>query len=194
MSRAISRPTITKACLDAVKEAEHRHAEWSGGITMRAAPESLVQAIVAEILGKAGARLLLEVSVDDLTTVAAGGLLPLDPIGKGGRVDLAVYYKSKAPRFVVEIKKIQSGKSLLADCRRIHDLLGHCPTLQNGLMLGYTVAAKVSTVQARLDAVSHVTGSRIIRHLEPMSVMSKLSLPRLLGAALYRVDRAQPRP
>ena len=189
MTRATPRRSVTQACLDAIGEAERRHASWSGGVTMRAAPESLIQAIVAEFLGKAGVRLLLEVSLKDLRAIASGDMLTGDYVSGNGRVDLAVYYKSKMPRFVIEIKKIQNTRSLQADCRRIHDLLRDCPTIQNGLMLGYTMAARMSTVEGRLEGVANVTGSRIVRKLEPIAVTSKRAAARFLGAAVYRVDR-----
>ena len=194
MTRAVSRPTVTQACLDAISEAEARHVLWSGGVTMRAAPESLVQAIVAESLGSAGVRLLLEVSLKDLRAIAQGVVLSSESDSKNGRVDLAVYYKSKMPRFVIEIKKVQSKTALLSDCRRIHDLLRDCPSIQNGLMIGYTVAARLNTVNDRLNGIVQITGSRIVRLLKPLPVINKRSAPRFLGAAVYRVDRTQPKP
>lgn len=189
MTRAVPRPEVTKACLAAVIEAEARHVRWSDGITMRAAPESLIQSIVAEMLGNTGVQLLLEVSLKDLRAVASGSILTTEAGGRNGRVDLAVYYKSKMPRFIIEIKKITNSNSLVADCIRIRELLKDCPTIQNGLMLGYTTAAKTSTVETRLKGVTKTTGARLVRKIETISVLNKRLDSRYLGAAVYRVDR-----
>lgn len=189
MTRAVPRREVITACLDAVLAAEARHVRWSDGITMRAAPESLIQSIVAEMLGNTDVQLLLEVSLKDLRSVASGNILTTETGGRSGRVDLAVYYKSKMPRFVIEIKKITNSNSLTADCSRIHELLRDCPTIQNGLMLGYTTAAKISTVEARLKDVTKTTGARMVRKIDPVPVLSKKLASRYLGAAVYRVDR-----
>ena len=163
---------------------------------MRAAPESLVQTILAELLAEIGVKLLLEVSLTDLRLLMKGQeLAEGDASKRTGRVDLVVYYKSTAPRFIIEIKKLHGkGQSLLADCRRLHDLLAICPTVQNGLMLGYTVAVKPETIKNRIAMVADVTGSRIVRKLPPLTVTSKRGASRLLGAAVYRVEREQVRP
>ena len=63
MSRAVPRKALINACKFAITEAEERYSKWSGGITMRAAPESLVQTILAEQLFKAGGQIALEASV-----------------------------------------------------------------------------------------------------------------------------------
>ena len=192
----IPQKALIKACLSAVTLAERRHAKWSNGVTMRAAPESLVQTITAETIARTGMRLLLEVSVNDLKRLQRGEALDdNDSATRSGRVDIAAYYKSTEVRFIVEIKKLSgNGKCLLEDCRRIHDLLAACPSLQSGIMLGYTVAANASTVVSRIEATRVATGSRVAKLMPMEPVTSKKGAARVLGAAVFCVTRQQQRP
>ncbi|MFY9328480.1 MAG: hypothetical protein WAO76_10740, partial [Georgfuchsia sp.] len=147
------------------------------------------QTIIAEKLAELGIQLLLEASVKDLRAMASGESIADEYSGRGGRIDIAVYYQSKMPRFLIEIKKITDGNSLAQDHKRIVEMLHDCPTIQNGLMIGYTTAAKADTVRSRLEAIRTQTNSRIVRRLPMQSVKGKRGQNRILGAAVYRVDR-----
>lgn len=187
---------ITRACIKAISVAEKKHAAWSHGVTMRAAPESLVQTLVAEAVAKEGLKLLLEVSVADMKRLRMDApLTEHDEAARRGRVDLAIYNKSDEPRFIIEIKKLSgSGACVLEDCRRIHDLLAACPSIQKGIIVGYTVAAKSSTIDNRIEAARSATGTKIIEVMKVKPVFSKKGASRLLGAAVFLVGRHQARP
>ena len=192
----VSQEAIVDACLRAVALAEKRHAKWSGGVTMRAAPESLVQTVVAEVIARAKVKLLLEVSVVDMKNLQAG-VAPTeeDSAARKGRVDLVAYNKKSDPRFIVEIKKLSgNGACLLEDCRRIHDLMATCKSIQSGIMLGYTSAAKEKTITDRIASVEKCTGSKLLKVLPLRNVVSKKGAARMLGAAIFCVRRSQTRP
>lgn len=163
---------------------------------MRAAPESLVQTLLAEAIAKERVKLLLEVSVADMKRLQIGQTLTDDDEAtRKGRVDLAVYNRSNEPRFIIEIKKLSgNGDCILEDCRRIHDLLAACPSIQKGLILGYTVAAKQATIDNRIEAARFATGSKVSERMKILPVVSKKGAKRLLGAAVFRVGRLQVRP
>lgn len=189
MSRTINRRKLMDACIEAISIAEQRYAAWTGGVTMRAAPESLVQTVIAEQVAGLGGTLLLEASVGELIERATGDRPKELPRNERGRIDLAIYYKSRKPRLVVEVKKVDGRASLNDDHSRILELLLLCPSVQHGVLVGYTTAVNSVTVLNRLNAIQEETGARIIRRLEPTEVQSRSGTPRFLGAAVYRVDR-----
>jgi hypothetical protein len=189
MSRAISRPTFLQACLDGLVEAEEIYSAWTGGVTMRAAPESFVQTVIAKRLHEAGSLLLLEASVKQLLAFASGDEIVEDKVERNGRIDIVTYYKSKSPRFLIEIKKLGKSGSFRADHARILSLITKIPSLQNGFLVGYTVAAESDTVERRLQEPVSGLAVKIIRKPSLITVKSLLNKERLLGAAIYRVDR-----
>lgn len=189
MTRAISRPTVSQACLDGLAEAEETYSAWTGGVTMRAAPESFVQTVIAKRLHAAGSLLILEASVKQLLAFAAGDEIVKDNAARTGRIDIVTYYKSKAPRFLIEIKKLGKSGSFREDHERIVSLMAKIPSLQNGFLVGYTVAAESDTVERRLQEPVTGLAVKIIRKPSLVTVKSQLNKERLLGAAIYRVDR-----
>jgi hypothetical protein len=188
MSRAVPRPTVSQACLEGLAEAETTYSAWTGGATMRAAPESFVQTIIARRLHEAGSLLLLEASVKQLLAFASGDDVVEDGTSRAGRIDLVTYYKSRAPRFLIEIKKLGKKDSFREDHARILDLMARIPTIQNGFLVGYTVAAKADTIEQRLQQPVSGLSVKIVRRPALIPVKSLLKKERLLGAAIYRVD------
>ena len=193
MTRAISRPSVTQACLCALGHAEIKYSYWSGGTTMRAAPESLVQVVLAEELAALGITLRLEASVRSL--YADSGIEPPAslPRNERGRIDIALYFKSSQPRFIVEVKKLRSAKSMNEDQERIIKLLQDCPNIQNGIMLGYATSPHSRELDTLLDAARHESGTRIVRRMSPVEVQGKDGKPRFLAGAVFRVDPFRPR-
>ena len=153
---------------------------------MRAAPESFAQVFIAQELANAGARVMLEASVLALAKDSSE-VRPV-PITRSGRIDIAVYYDSLAPRLFIEVKKLSSAKSLNKDHERIVELLACCSKSQHGVMIGYTTGVKLSTVTSLLQAVAFETGTKVVRTLSPIEVRTKMNTKRFLGAAVYRVD------
>ncbi len=93
------------------------------GITMRSALESLVKMKVAEQIATSGNIIFLKASVRDNIFHLRGAQLQDTSRGDRGRIDIAVYYKSRgkraAPRLVFKIKKLPNHHSLDQDHSRI---------------------------------------------------------------------------
>jgi hypothetical protein len=193
MSHATARKTLITACIDALREAESVYSKWTGGITMRSAPESLVQTKIAEHLARSGDIVFLEVSVKDVIAVTQGEDIPDLSRGDRGRIDIAVYYKSKgkrvAPRFVVEVKKLTNHHSLDQDYKRIVELMQLCPDIQSGIMVGYGTAVNAETALRKVLKVTEHLPCKRVRILEPVQVTGKDQCPRFLAAGVYRIDR-----
>lgn len=193
MSHATSRRTLLTSCIRAIQEAESLYSKWTDGITMRSAPESLVQMKIAEHLAASGDVVFLEASVKDIISLAKGESLPDLSRGDRGRIDIAVYYKSKrkrtVPRFVVEVKKLSNHHSLDQDHTRILELLRLCPEIQNGIMVGYGTAAKAETATQRVVKVTEHLACKRVSVLKPMLVTGADKKPRYLAAGVFRVER-----
>ena len=190
MSKAISRHALETACADAVRQSEDLYCQWTDGISMRSAPESLVQTQIAQHLANAGAIVFLETSVRDILKIAAGGI----PDGnERGRVDIAVYYKSKnkraCPRFVIEVKKLTTHHSLDQDFQRIVELLKRCPDIQNGIMVGYGTAMNEETAIGKVEAVTEHLQCKRVLMFSPKSVTGLDGRQRFLAAGVFRVGR-----
>jgi hypothetical protein len=170
--------------------AEKVYASWTGGVTMRAAPESFVQTMIAQKLHEAGTKLFLEASVKALIAFSEGETDSDEKGPTGGRIDIATYYKSHRPRFLIEIKKLGKKGSFRADHDRIVSLMNRVESIQNGFLVGYTVAAKENTVSMRLSYPVDELKVRMVRKPDVISVKSKLGKESFLGAAVYRIDRA----
>lgn len=160
---------------------------------MRSAPESLVQMKIAEHLAASGDIVFLEASVKDIISLAKGDSLPDLSRGDRGRIDIAVYYRSKSkratPRFVVEIKKLTTHHSLDQDHARIVELLRLCPAIQNGIMVGYGTAVNCETAMRKVLKVTEHLACKRVRTLEPMLVTGRDLKPRYLAAGVFRVER-----
>ena len=193
MSHATSRRNLITSCIDAIKDAEALYSKWTDGITMRSAPESLVQMKIAENLAKSGDVVFLEASVKDIMSLAIGEDPPDLSRGDRGRIDIAVYYNSKGkracPRFVVEVKKLTTHHSLDQDHARIRELLKLCPDIQNGIMIGYGTAVNAETALRKVLKVTEHLPCKRVRTLDPMPVTGRDKKPRYLAAGVFRVER-----
>ena len=160
---------------------------------MRSAPESLVQTKIAESLASKGVIVFLEASIKDILAVSQGSSLPEISRGDLGRIDIAVYYKSKErraiPRFVVEVKKLTDHHSLDQDHERIVELLDLCPAIQNGIMVGYGTAINAQTALGKVRKVTENLSCKCVRILKPYPVTGRDGRPRFLAAGVFRVER-----
>jgi hypothetical protein len=148
MANAVSRKDILDTCEKAIFVAEKTYRAWTPSeFSMRAAPESFVQMIIAGELSKldkktGGVKLLLEASVAELLKK------PEDKKSsrsiRTGRIDIVVYYKSmpQRPRLLIEVKKITRPSSFNEDLKRILELMDRCEEIQNGVLIGYGTRVK----------------------------------------------------
>ena len=188
MSRAVSLKALINACKFSITEAEDRYSKWSGGITMRAAPESLVQTILAEQLFKAGGLIALEASVQMLVKQSLGETPIKLPRNDHGRFDIVVYYASRKPRLLLEVKKSTGLNSLQQDHQRIVEVLKLCPKIQSGIIVAYGTAVNAETVRGRIYAGCSLPNTKLVGEVQPFQVKGKFGGARVLGAGIYQID------
>lgn len=189
MATRVSRAKLMTACIEGVIAAEEAHRLWTGGLSLQAAPESLVQTFVARQLAELDVRLRLEASVSQLLEEATGNCPKLSASLRLGRVDIAVFTKSHDLRLIIELKKVAGRTSLDADHARLESMLDNCAVLQHGVLIGYASAIKPETVLDRLHSVRDSLQIRIVRQQPPIPVNGRDGKNRYLGVAIYRVDR-----
>lgn len=196
----VARPRVMDACIGSIMEAEVEYVAWTG-TTMRSAPESFLQFLLAQKLHKMGLPLRLEVAVATVMKAAGDSHSTAPrPRNYSGRFDLVVYYKSTptSPRFIIELKKIGGHGSLNDDADRVSQVLARTKsTLQDGILVAYTTARKMETVVGRIEGVKrkiaeHLLATatvQLVRQMGPVPVMGVRNQPMHLGAAILRVSR-----
>lgn len=191
MSRAVSIKTIIEACEAAIAEAEHTYSNWSGGITMRAAPESLVQIKLAEKISEKGVRVVLEYGVRQFMEESNGKSPALEKIPRNsqGRFDIVAFFKKGEPRLIIEVKKLNGSMSLDRDHKRIQEILQACPGVQCGIIVAYGTAAEKQTLTNRLKSQKSLDGIKLLQPVGPIPVTGKTGRPRFLAAGIYHVQR-----
>ena len=203
MARSVPLRAILDACRDALNEAEDAYSEWSGGITVRAAPESLVQTYIAQELAKLkpAPKLLLEASVVAITRKAEDlEHEDADANGEqlGGRLDLALYYAVKKtgamPRVLIEVKKLTKNDSIAIDLERIRKLMTRLPGIQRGVLVGYTTRVNEATIDGLIKAqIAGDTNAtlpvRVARKIKIRPAKSRKRKVVQLGGAVYVVRR-----
>ena len=122
---------------------------------MRAAPESLVQTILAEELASLEIVLRLEASVKSLIEDSGVTLPSSLPRNEQGRIDIALYFQSRKPRFIIEVKKLAHANSVNDDRDRILELMSLCPNIQNGILVGYATSTDAAYFLWRHPAHDH---------------------------------------
>lgn len=205
MTNAIPRKLLIGACINAIEKAEETYINWTpNGYSMRVAPESFVQMMIAQELfavdsTQGGVKLLLEASVAELLKLQK---VEPDKETRTGRIDLVVYYKSKAPRLLIEVKKITKKNSLNEDLRRVLNLMAKCK-IQNGVLVGYGVRSTdenldrlFKELDAELKSVmkpKKYAGWRVekVRMHKKSGAITKKG-ERNLHAVVYKVSRPKP--
>lgn len=175
---------------NAVFLAEKKYSQWSGR-TMRTAPESLVQTILAESLYKAGAKVVLEQSFKEIIKLSNNASQE-DNQKDRRRLDIAIFFENGNPRILIEIKKLNSTKSLHSDCKRIQELLQKCPSAQCGFILAYGTSSwekykskGEKTLQNRISGAKNIPGMRLIKEIPIKMVNGRDNKPRVLGGAIF---------
>jgi hypothetical protein len=154
MPKNISRNEIVNICFNGVEQARKRYEIWSGGWSLRSAPESLTQVVVAEILAKKLPYITLEDKVSYLIDMSGAKKGVIIPGNKLGRVDITLWNQNSTPRMVIEIKKTSGKKSISDDTHRIKKLIERCPSIQAGIVVAITHASKKGTLAKRFDDIS----------------------------------------
>lgn len=149
---------LQAACLRGVRSAFKKHHKFTGGYSLRQAPEAFIQGEIACALSKVARYVTLESSVNKLLAAAGAELRGKKP--RNGRIDLTVWWKGRTPRSVIEVKKVYSRDSINSDAKRLRQVLRRGGTNREGIVVVYSDAAKIETLTKRFSTIAARSGAR----------------------------------
>lgn len=155
--------TIAKfeaACLKGVKSAFKTHYAFTGGLSLRHAPEAFIQGQIALTLSKL-AYVTLESHVYETLFDAGAELRGKAPRNGSGRIDVVTWWKNGTPRLLIEVKKLRQKDAITADVKRLRQLLGRGGSMREGLVVVYTDAQKPKTIDNRLASAANSSGAKL---------------------------------
>ena len=177
-----------ESCIRGVKSAFKKHYKFTGGLPLGRAPEGFIQGEIACALARVSRFVTLETGVKELLLKSNAEMRGKKP--RNGRIDIAAWWKSGKPRFLIEIKKVWPHDSISSDVKRLRQVLGRGDgTCREGLVVAYVQAKKAETLERRLTGVAG--RCKVKRHLThgPVPYFNIHSREtEYWGAACFRVD------
>lgn len=162
---------IIASCLSGVRTAAKKYAEWSGGVSLRSAPESITHIFIAKNLAKTlpkkrkGSKLItLEEKPSDL--IRASGRSTETRKNKNGRdriegrVDITVWSEKEQPWLIIEVKRHSGHRSINDDVERIRTLFKDCPSIKAGFIVVVTQATNEDTLPTRFDKMAKESNTK----------------------------------
>jgi len=180
---------LQKCCLKGVQSAFKKHHQFTGGYSLRQAPEAFIQGEMACAMGRAKHFVTLESGVKMLLQAAGAEMRGRKP--RNGRIDLAVWWKGDRPRYVIEVKKVFSNDSITSDAKRLRQVLGRKGTLRRGLVVVYSDAAKIETLESRFDAIADKSNTTVREKTTVYEFVDNLQRVRYWQAACFVVKPRQ---
>jgi len=168
MSSAIPYPEILTASLKGVNNAFRKYHKWSNGQWLNMAPESFIQAEIANCLSKICPYITLEDTVGNLLEDADAELRGPKPRNSAsGRMDIIVWWAKDKPRILIEVKKAWSDYALSYDAKRLRQLLNKGGSIQKGLLVAYTHAKKAEKIETRFKNMADNSDTILKRRIGP---------------------------
>jgi len=168
MSRSIPYPEILKAALDGVNNSFRKYHGWSNGYWLGSAPESFIEAEIANSLSKIVPFITLQDTIRDILKNANADLRGPKPRNSSiGRMDIVVWWADETPRVLIEIKKAWKNNSLNDDAKRLRQLLNKESTLQKGVIVAYTSAKNPETIDNRFENMAYNSGTTLEDRIGP---------------------------
>lgn len=160
---------IVGHALRGVASAFDKYRRMSGGYWLSYAPESYIQAEIANALAKKCPFVTLEDNVGEILENSGADRRGAKPRGsRWGRVDIVVWWKNDSPRTLIEVKKISNGAIFNDDAKRLRGLLKKkTSSFAEGILIGYADAPYKEKIDERFDAIITNTGSELIGRLNP---------------------------
>lgn len=152
MSPIEPKSDIQAACLSGVKSAYEKYYKFSGGQSLWYAPESFIQAEIANSLAKICPYVTLEDNVRDLLHHSNANLRGRTP--RKGRIDIITWWQQGSPRKLIEVKKAYNRDAINNDARRLRQMISRGGSTRKGLIIVYTSAVKEKTITNRLEAIA----------------------------------------
>ncbi|UYK83713.1 hypothetical protein NG827_14720 [Xanthomonas sacchari] len=173
------------ACIKGVRLAFQKHHRFTGGYSLKQAPEAFIQGEIACALSKVARYVTLESSVQMLLERANAELRGKKP--RNGRIDLAVWWERGTPRLVIEIKKFYSNDSINADAKRLRQVLRRGGSCREGIVVVYSDAAKVETLKNRFATIARRSKTSASTTSKPMPFVDDNGRSRYWQAACFLV-------
>ncbi|MCC4591354.1 hypothetical protein LL974_09440 [Xanthomonas campestris pv. cannae] len=150
------------ACVRAVQAAFEQHWNFTGGLPLTFAPEAFIQGQIAIELAKQNLYVSLESKVYDTLAEAGAEMRGKRMKRAGGRLDIVTWWKSGAPRHLIEVKKLRHKEAVSADAKRIKAMLKKGGSTRQGLIILYADAKKQDTVTRRIEYAASSTNSKLV--------------------------------
>lgn len=150
------------ACVKAVQDAFKVHWKFTGGLPLTFAPEAFIQGQIAIALSRLNLYVTLESKVYATLTEAGAEMRGRTLRRGGGRLDLVSWWKSGAPRHLIEVKKLRHKEAIAADARRLRAMLKRGGSTRQGLIIVYADAARQSTVERRIEYAATAKDCRLV--------------------------------
>lgn len=176
---------ILDACIAGAKAAARKYLRWSGGRSLRAAPESFTQVYVAERLAGVIPAVTLEEQVKDIINLSNAERRGRIPGKKNGRVDIVLWHKSGRPRIIVEVKRLSDHGGATRDIHRIKMLVDRCPSVQAGIVVAVSHAKSEATLARRFREAASRSESRAARIEIRRQGKNKRGEPVYVGVACF---------
>ena len=175
------------ACISGVVNAFNKHYKFTGGLSLRSAPEAFIQGEIAISLSKIARYVTLESDVRLLLHTSGAELRGRQP--RSGRIDVTAWWKNKKPRFVIEVKKAFSNESISSDVKRLKQVMERGGSCRDGLVIVYSDASHQSTLDRRFKNIAAACKARHSRTGRPRKFHDPVSeKERYWQAACYRVS------
>jgi len=198
----ISKKEIAAICLNGVAAAAKKYKKWSGGVSLRSAPENFTHIILAEYLAnKLGKNctwsklITLEEKPKDLIQASGCPIkIKMSRRIERGRIDISVWDKKEMPWLIIEVKRHSGHKSINDDVKRIRTLFKGCPSIKAGFIVVVTQANEAETLRKRFGmmAKESKTKKEGISFLNGMT--TKKGIARQTCAMCFVVNRGENTP
>jgi len=154
---------IQKACLSGVESAYEKYFKFSGGQSLWYAPESFIQAEIANHLNEVCPYVTLEDGVRDILHNSNAKLVGRSP--RPGRIDIITWWENETPRKLIEVKKVYSKDAINEDAKRLRQMLAKGGTSRKNLIVAYTSAVKEETIANRFTSIAESSKTTLICNL-----------------------------
>ena len=161
-----------KQCIKGVISAFNKHHKFTGGLSLRYAPEAFIQGEIALALSRIAPYVTLESHVCHALSEAGAERRGKIPRSSSGRIDIVTWWKNGSPRFLIEVKKLIAREAISADVRRLRQLLGRGGSTREGLVVVYTSGQKPRTIDDRLKYAASSSGAILSERTGPIAFKS----------------------
>ena len=160
---ATTRSLVAKVALGAINSANVKYEMWSKGWWVGdSGVEGLMTANIAEALAliqENDESLVMELEFQYIVSESGVKLTKenIEALGPNRRVDIALFDRSGAPAFVIEVKRLWTPSDCYSDLKRLRDLIRTLSTKSGGsLKSGFLATMLAKKATTNLTAVERI--------------------------------------